>query len=726
MSALNVQALQRFLSRYPDEGSVYEDPDAPRAIFPTACQLNRQQEDELVAEADRRLTALKVDLGWNATRESNWWGSVSPALVHQSSPAHTFFGKRDLASLIVRGQVDWRPFVYGGIFLQTNLHIPLTRKHTRQLASRAKNYFFGTEPWFSLLARFSADEAGCTESYRVADWQCQKAKAVSALSTAVDLAFDHGENIIKPLWKDWRRYYRQFAEVAHWNSKPIMLPNGDYIYRDDQWATNEEGAKQLVRHDLEEPFAVSFEELARFQWETKAVMRERIVYRGLELANMYYKDVLVTPTAPKLPEAREIAHLYDKPRTDLATQFLAHMAKSGNYNEFPSVLRMLRNLSNSYTDFHSGQARPRPELRESAEGVSAVGGSFSSLADDNCQFCEMTMDVDADGDGYSERIVLLYDVQTKYPIAYDYLDNVRPKGHEAFSCIRVNPVPGRWHGVGQVEIFWQLQQAIDLFINRMNFGVSREGRIDIIRKNAFLNLDTEDLLPLNGGETLELHPSETLENAFQSIYLNENIRIDHLFMLVEFLQQAFVSLAGTMGLNDAEAAGLDSAKLATGIRKLDRDQQEMFAPLLNDLTPGMEDIVRQIVDLIDANISKTEVLKFFEDDQEKFAAYMRRATQDSEYDIEIVLTKYQAEQELAQEQAGIDTCKDFLAQMPEVRQALAYKYAKLLELFQDKNAREVVAVLSQIPPMLPAQTMNVDAKAVANEARAPDPSLPAE
>jgi hypothetical protein len=51
------------------------DPSKPRVIFPTAysASLNREMEDALMVEAKRRLDALKTDLGWNSTRDPDWW-----------------------------------------------------------------------------------------------------------------------------------------------------------------------------------------------------------------------------------------------------------------------------------------------------------------------------------------------------------------------------------------------------------------------------------------------------------------------------------------------------------------------------------------------------------------------------------------------------------------------------------------------------------------------------
>lgn len=695
---LNIDSLQRFLARFPDTDTW--NSDQPRTIFPSAYDLTRRQEDNLMAEAQRRLEELKGDLGWNRVREDGWWGTLSPAVQHQSNPAYTFFGKRDLAALMAVGNVDWRPNVFGGLFCQSNLHIPLTRKLTRQMASRTKNYFFGSEPWFALLGRFTRDMQPAVQANHVAQWQFERAKAVTALNHACDQAFVMGEHLVKVMWKDLRRYYRQFAEVAYYGRQPLMAADDDYIYREDLWNEEPDGMLSLLRPGLPEPFLLSRDDQTQIQFVHRPVMRERIVYRGLELQNKLPKDVLISPTAKSVEEARDVIDLFDEPRTALATRYLAHAAKYGETENMPNVLRLLRGLSSS-DEFHSSAARPRPELNEMASAENGTLGQFGSLSGDNCQFAEHWMEVDADEDGYAEKIVLLYEVNTGFPIAYDYVDNVRPKGSNPFACVRINPVPGRWHGVGQVEIFWQLQNAIDLMFNRINFSCSREGRIDVIKKSAFANLDREQLLPLNGGETLELKEAEELEKVFKQVYLSDSVRVDHLFQIMQFLQQAFISLAGGVGPQDADMSGLPTSKTATGLRLIDRETAETFNPLIGDIVAGLEEVVDKGVQMFGANLDDGTIYKYFEGEAKRFAEFKQQNFNALEYDVEIRLTRYRSEQELLQCQGVIESGKDFVAQLPEFRAAMAYYYRRIMELYQSKVAEQTIAQLAAIPPMLP-------------------------
>ena len=171
-ASLNIYSLQKFLQRYPDTSSIQHDGQAPRTVFPTAYVLTRPQEDNLMAECESRLRSLKTDLGWDASRDENWWRGDNARLDLLASPAHTFFGKRDLATMLYRSQVDWRSTVMPGLFGQTNLHVPLIRKHTQQMASRMKNYFFGSEPWMAYLGKVgTADEIRARAKQKVHDWQ---------------------------------------------------------------------------------------------------------------------------------------------------------------------------------------------------------------------------------------------------------------------------------------------------------------------------------------------------------------------------------------------------------------------------------------------------------------------------------------------------------------------------------------------------------------------------
>lgn len=721
---VSLDSLTAFLARYPAE-ELPDKPGQPRVIFPTAAVLTREQEDNMIADAEQRLQDIISDTGWEAVGAKNWSMLLTPAdAADLSSPAFSFFGKRELALLMAEEKMEWRANFYGGLFAKSNHSLPMAAKLCRQMSSKAKNYFTGTEPWFSLIGLIGVDPGTAENLNRVAQWQFRLAKTVKALNHAFDQAFIKGEDIWKVTWANRTRYFRQFASVyATAQGTPITLPDGDFIYTDDVWTEDAaNGIWLLVRPTMVQPFALTAQEYASMTVVQQPVFRERTVYSGLAVDNVYYKDVLVDPTAVSLEEARTVFHLYDTPATAIASKYLAHIARTGDSQDFPSVLRMLRTIHAS-GETHSGLSRPRGELAESSNDWLGTTASFASIPTANVRMAEGYLVGDYDGDGYEETMVLLMDRTTKLPIAYDYLDNVREDGKLPFGVTRINPPGNRWHGVGMIERFWPLQMGIDLMYNRINDASSREGSIIIVNRNAFPETEGDELLSLNGGETLSASPTEDIDKAIKVVYLNEHVRIETLVKLQEMLQQMIVSMAGVTGLQDAQMAGLPTVELATGIHKLDQEGQEVFAPLLTDLSEGAEELVHKAVVSILGNLADGVAMKFFEGEEWRYQVYKALLPAELDFDVEIRLTKYRAQQELAQNQASIEWLKDYAAQVQPIRNAAKPWYQRILDLVECKQGGNALAQLDNLPPILSQPGPSGNPAAVQPQERKPAPQV---
>ena len=138
-----------------------------KVVFNSPLNLNREQEGRLIDHALARVESLEKSLGRNNTSQHNWYGSGENETIKQA--AGSFMGKRQLYEMTYHNQLDWRRTLIGGIFSESNLTVPMSRRIAQQQISRSVNYFLGTDPWFGAYPVSATDEgvAGITDSQEV-------------------------------------------------------------------------------------------------------------------------------------------------------------------------------------------------------------------------------------------------------------------------------------------------------------------------------------------------------------------------------------------------------------------------------------------------------------------------------------------------------------------------------------------------------------------------------
>ena len=141
--------LEQFIERtqhVPEPtGRTADNTIAKRVPFATAlsAQLTGEQEQTMVEHALDRLAVLEGELGRDLVLQQNWAGNaekMSSTQVVQSA-TDSFLGKRSRYEDVFANKVDWRPYLFGGIFKDSNLVVPLARRIARQMTARSPTTF---------------------------------------------------------------------------------------------------------------------------------------------------------------------------------------------------------------------------------------------------------------------------------------------------------------------------------------------------------------------------------------------------------------------------------------------------------------------------------------------------------------------------------------------------------------------------------------------------------
>lgn len=693
------EQLERVIDQ-PDLGIDQIDPYGPRMPFPTSYVLTREQEDELVDHAMKRLEQLEDETGRKRTGKGDWWmmgdqGIESNDPLNTKRASRTFFGKRRLYDLVYDNDVDHRAVILGGIFADSNLVVPLARRIARQMTARATNYFFSTDPWFAVYPVGENDRVRADKAGRYTRWKMEQAHMKRALELGIERAFVVGESVIKTSWKsDQQVYVTRATVLVDAEGKDIIAADGDYILPTDLWIMPMV-TDPVTGEPVQDQIAVlkrdgQTQQPAEMRWEPKLVTRRITHYNGPEAKVVHFLDFLCPLEAASIQEADCVCHLYDMPVMDLADQWKKQeegMAAEEGMESTRKAINLIRELSN---------ATGEPKNAQTAYDPSTTGAdSRQDRTDPVVSIVEFHLRYDADGDGMLEDVMLVVDRNSRTPIFYDYEANVTPDGKRPFSVVRVNERPGRWYGIGALEMFETTQQIVDLTVNRWNFSQSRSSRVDFWSPHNTLEGRSNPHLTLNGGMTYTPLGNKKAADCLESVYLTNNKDVE-LKEMIDFFMQLAMNESGVMNANDTGAAGLDTAKLATGIRNIEKNGQEMFSLYLGHLEPGIANALQKMVMLLFANMDQMEVYRYFEEGEpggegaEGMQAIDPGEISDMEIDTQILLSRYRGEQVLEGSMRAAELVEKFYSLPYPVQMTTAQLYRDMLKALQVQNADKII------------------------------------
>lgn len=694
MNNARADALLTFINNQePEHIDRFEDPDAPEVVIQGALQLTREQETKMMDFATSRERELCSNLGRDEV--------VADLNAASLSDLDTFFGRRRLFEMAYEKRWKWRERIPNGIFKESNQHVPVIRRQVQQQIARAQNYFFATSPYFAADPQ-GFGERSATVSQKVnsySQWKFRQAKVEAVLKKAVKKALINGEGLVKTTAKRKVSYYDDILSVAiDAEGEPLYAQDGDVIPEDELWdpVIDPETGEPVFHNDGVTPQQV----LARdrntqkpeggLTYAVAKVTRQRVIYNGPVAENVYYLDFLCPEEAKDVQSTDYIAHLYNMPPIELVQAYI----DASTEEDKPRIVDLIRNSANGGQN-DTGSAQPgRPANGEFSDNQRSTreGGRAGDIA-----VAESYIWFDANNDGREENIMLVYDRTTKKPIFYDCVDRLTPKGLRPFFPVRINSIDDQWSGQSQVDLFWDIQMDVDLAHNRRNFSQSQAGTLKCVDWDAVYEGAGSTNMQVNTKKTYRLRNGKTIEDFLQIKNIYDQ-KFGDFTEVIQFGLQLATTLGGVGNANDNATAGLDTTKLATGVRNIEQSGQEMFAPLISDLQEGLTDAVAQLVRLLGPSMDESEMYEFFDGKKWITEAIQRADLGHSDYTVEMQLTRYKEEQQLTQLLHGLDIVDRYYEQPPQKQEILAPLYKKAVQLFNIDDVDRLIQPGVYFPP----------------------------
>lgn len=714
MSSSPDRQVSDFAATVEREIGVSPSHDGPLVPFQTDLKLTRDQEKKMIDHAFKRKGELERESGRDQTIAANWWNalgqsSASTALASQGlQPMDTFLGKRSRFEATFGNDVTWRPYMFGpnNIFYSSNIPVPVVRRVCRQMIARAKNAFFGTDPWFSIDPapvpeydpQNDAERADRIEKFCRFKLGESQSDSKSSSGRAIARALILGECPVKTSYTVKDQIFETTQVVLHdVDGQPVRGGDGNFITQSDQWVDAQDGHGTMVLKrtlglgpDMWTPQPVAP------LWEKVTAPKRQVLFEGVESEPIFFKDFLCPLTAKDEQSADTLVHLYDQS----VVSFVDLVVKRGLVDDTAEdrlaaahkMIALIRKLdSNSALPKSAQNAQNRP-------GENFMSGSGVENGGPVSEFCEFYLHYDCNGDGIAESIMLICDKQSQAPIFYDYVANVTTDGLRPIKVVRVNPVEGRWYGLGVFEMFESYGNILDLLTNRWNFSQSRAGRVDFWRPTDTQEGDRNPNLTMNWGGTYTPKPGVDPEKILHSVILSD-VKFDQIRDMMSFFLQLLTAESGVSNANDAQIAGLESSDLATGINQIQQSGDELTMPMLQDLRPGVQDILAREVGVTLANLNKLEVFSYLEGDDEGIAQLTPDDVRGLVFKVKIELDMRNDQEKIQLSTAAASIVERFYLLAPQVQEKVAPFYRdQVRRLCPRCNATQVIQPVNPTGP----------------------------
>lgn len=706
LAQTQAETLARNIGTVVDPSALVVDGNSPRVIFRSPLELTREQEERLLQHCKDRVNTLSTELGRDefATAEASIDWST---LQNFDQFAKKFMAKQHFAHLMFHGHVEWRENLKDTIYQDSNLHMPLSKRIVMQQVAKAIDSITGTEPWWGAYDVGNADEQKALDVQRYLQYEFHNRNNLTGdINAALELTFIQGQQVGKVTYEKNIDYYETVASVAvGLDGSPIAASDGDYIYAHDRFVQVQDPITGHVSEVLERDGVTPkppTDESGQFFFRLEKLKKRLDKGSSSTFGAIHYLDFLCPLNAESIEKADCVVHLYDRTVINLAHQYLQgefhEMTPELQLERMKDVAKLVDEAMRNTTSVGT-QNLVRTDLNEDSK---TQGGDHT---EPKLNLAECWIHFDVNGDGIMENLIVVMDREGNIPIYYDYAANMTPDGLRPFRALVINKVAKRWHGVGQMEVYERLQEAADLILNRWNLSQSSSGRLDVVHPELTLEGQRDPNFKLNYGQAYTaIDKNVKAEDVISSAYIRD-IKGGDLQTLLQFLLQVSMNMSGVSNANDSRMAGLDTAKLATGIMHLEKSGNELFGKYLAELIPCIKDIVKTLAKSVLASIDSNRVYQFFEGEQSMVATLTKDKVRDIEIDVRIDLTKVKGEQDLARFERAFGVLENYYRQPFMVQQRMHQVVMGLLKAMNIKNVEEMVEPVDLSAPPPPEEPM---------------------
>lgn len=533
------------------------DPSSsPRVVLQGSLKLSRPLEDRLMKHLEDRHKQINVARGFNGTARDSWEG---------------WLGKRRLFERMYQNDFDWRKTM-SALHKEFNTSENVPKRGIRIFAARARELLLDADPFTGIIAE--GDDEKASEEVKLAEQyfhrKLRDCEARYHYRDIVEPCGVFGEVVMKHIKEpSVNRDAGKPQSVWLSGGAPLRDSRGQWVFEHDEWeddpAALEPDSKQLKRDPaVKRPADAVLS-------ETKLPYKETVRRTNLSIKNVGYEDFGCDPTARDIHTADTIFQEFDMSLDSLwdYTNGVQLRAEAAEW------LQMVETGATGNAE--SAGAQPQRDERE--RGADAPK---------QLRFAETWHRFDVHDRKRAEEICVLWDVNRKFPIYYDYLQEVSQSGRRPYEVARILPVRDRWYGMGFYELLSDLHPFIDRQINRIDARNGSGGRLTYMKKGTFIEERLGIPISLNSPRiyTLEETVSGKIEGErFGHVAVPQ--MDEKIWLLLNNAKQTAQLMMGTLMSGDADNSHAPSNKTATGQTILQNESELMSSDITQDMIRGL-------------------------------------------------------------------------------------------------------------------------------------------
>jgi hypothetical protein len=278
------------------------------------------------------------------------------------------------------------------------------------------------------------------------------------------------------------------------------------------------------------------------------------------------------------------------------------------------------------------------------------------------------------------KIWMIIDVKAEKLIWADYLGNHMKK--RPFEVIPgVERVQNRWYGVGVFEMLDHKQLYVDTQFNRVNFKSSKSSSVRFRNRNAVAQWKTGAKLIIGDDQIYDIEDPRFTQDNPPLFQVNLTEIDEHAMKLLELMIQAGSTEVGIVGPDDGAMAGLDTTKLATGIKSLERTGNLLMKFTETDHADGIAAILDQCVDVVLENMDEDEII--FREDSMSLVELNRDEIRKIRKSVKLLLTRSRSTETIETARMVIQLCREYYEALnPFERYKLRGEYLRQLKALE--------------------------------------------
>lgn len=611
-----------------------QEPPAPLPVSPakikTGMKLSDAQLAKLEEDTETRIVELMEECGLNSDR------TIQP---------DSFMGKRKRYQDSYDGDYGWRKGLGETIFTNSNFTKGTNKRYVRKTAAKMRDDLLGTSPFFAILPARTGQAGTASKSKlsqqieRYIQRQVELSNVREGIRMAQKVALVRNESIVKTTFLIETTPYYDDAEVLVGDGgEPIKTISGQYIYKDDNFFadTTTEG---MFRLEKEPSFSMTE---GQYQFKLVTALKQyRQQYKNVDCRVVDYRSFLCPLSAENIHKADCIVQLMDLPYDHVKELY-------GGVDTFDVYqTRITANVP------VSGEEAPKEVHGE--EDMARLSKVVATVP-----IAEVYRRVDADGDGEAEEVFMVFDLQNKKMIFWDYLHRHMEK--RPFEVIPgMESVPNRWYAVGIFAIMEDHGLYIDGQFNRVNNADSKSETVRFRTRNSVKQWKDGSPVIYGSDETLDCENGYDAKNPplFQ-VNLAQPTEMG--LQLMREMEQAGDLMFGSISAQDASASDLNQSKTATGILNLERVGDILIKDAEIDQSVAITAVMKQVVSVLLENLDP--MISIYNDEEDQIMSLNREEIRDIDKDIRLLLTRSRSVEQLTVNEKAEGVCMRYFNLTP--------------------------------------------------------------